>query len=173
MLPLCHRGPNSIVETTSVVSNMNDNEDFVKLFDIRDHSSDKYLTNLLSFRETKHITKLPITGCSNYDLWKSQTDYDFGFVALGAFVLPNCDREGIHLNSPIEQHKRVRAINIPNFMGVRTPVLSQLNVEAWEKYLKTYWDHQLIHLIKYGFPLDFNRTCALQCDKNNHDSAVQ
>ena len=59
-------------------------------------------------------------------------------VVQGAFVLPNCDREGVRLEFPIEQHKCVRASNVQNFMGVSTPIASQLNVEAWEKYLKTY-----------------------------------
>ena len=50
---------------------------------------------------------------------------------------------------------------VPNFLGSRTPVSSQLNVEEWAKVLGDYWDKQLIELIRYGFPLDFNRNCVL------------
>ena len=47
---------------------------------------------------------------------------------------------------------------------------SQLNVEIWEELLKGYWDQQLL---KFGFPLDFNRSCALHNEQDNHTSATQ
>ena len=70
-----------------MVSNMDNKETYVKLFDIRGLSNDKYLTNLLSFRETKRFTKLPVNGCANYELWKSQIIMTLVFVPLAAFVL--------------------------------------------------------------------------------------
>ena len=51
------------------------------------------------------------------------------------------------------------------FWGVQTPVDSQLNVNVWEEYLCDYWDKQVVHLLKYGFPLDFNRDIRLECHK--------
>ena len=39
--------------------------------------------------------------------------------------------------------------------------------------LQGYWDTQLIHLLEYGFPLDFNRNSHLSSDSNNHKSAVE
>ena len=43
----------------------------------------------------------------------------------------------------------------------------------WKKHLVDYWDDQLIHLLRYGFPLDFNRDCHLKTDKQNHASAIK
>ena len=48
---------------------------------------------------------------------------------------------------------------------------SQLNVEVWQSLLKDYWDHQLLQLLQFGFPLDFNRACPLHHDMGNHSSA--
>ena len=59
----------------------------------------------------------------------------------------------------VENCENFKASGFPNFLGVRTPVNSQLKVEVWEKYLGDYWDKQVVHLLKYGFPLDFNRDC--------------
>ena len=39
--------------------------------------------------------------------------------------------------------------------------------------MKQYWDHQLLDLIEYGFPLDFNRTVQLTSTETNHYSALQ
>ena len=36
-----------------------------------------------------------------------------------------------------------------------------------------YWDQQLLQLIEFGFPLDFNRQCPLRCEKGNHSSASE
>ena len=35
-----------------------------------------------------------------------------------------------------------------------------------------YWDQQLLQLIKFGFPLDFNRICPLIYEQGNHKSAT-
>ena len=38
--------------------------------------------------------------------------------------------------------------------------------------LQGYWDTQLLDLVKYRFPLDFNRNTLLKCVKINHKSAL-
>ena len=35
-----------------------------------------------------------------------------------------------------------------------------------------YWDRQLLDLLKYGFPLEFNRSCNLDKYTGNHSSAT-
>ena len=62
---------------------------------------------------------------------------------------------------------------VPTFRGSRIPVFSQLNVDESQKVLVDYWDVQLLELLRYGFPLDFNRNCPLSSNKSNHASAVQ
>ena len=39
-------------------------------------------------------------------------------------------------------------------------------------YLQSYWDNQLVDLIQFGFPLDFNRNIDLQSTDVNHTSAL-
>ena len=58
-------------------------------------------------------------------------------------------------------------------MQARIPVKSQLNVSAWKAELTDYWDQQLLQLLEFGFPLDFNRQCPLKFEGNNHASAIQ
>ena len=58
-------------------------------------------------------------------------------------------------------------------MQARIPVQSQLNVNAWKRYLTNYWDSQLIELIQFGFPLDFNRSSPLIHEPGNHKLAVE
>ena len=65
----------------------------------------------------------------------------------------------------IEAHEMIRSSAMPNFMKVRIPVQTQLNVEAWKKYLDLYRDKQLINLIQFGFLLDFDRNNTLQSNR--------
>ena len=57
-------------------------------------------------------------------------------------------------------------------MKAQIPVQSQLNINSWEKHLSNYWDKQLIFLIKYGFPLNFNPDITLNHTIINHKSAI-
>ena len=38
--------------------------------------------------------------------------------------------------------------------------------------MEAYWDRQLIELIQFGFPLDFNRSCTLTHEQGNHKSVA-
>ena len=38
--------------------------------------------------------------------------------------------------------------------------------------LNSYWDQQLLYLIKYGSPLDFDRKAPLESNNKNHYSAI-
>ena len=73
----------------------------------------------------------------------------------------------------IEAHKIIKKSAMPNFMGARIPVNSQFNIPAWESYLNEYWDKQIVDLLQYGFPLDFDRTRCLSSTYENHASAVK
>ena len=83
-----------------------------------------------------------------YNAWRRQSDFDFGFVPLSDQMLPNTstlnEAKG---TSPFEIHETIRSTNKPNFMQARIQVKSQLNIEAWKKYLEGYWDRQLCELI--------------------------
>ena len=72
----------------------------------------------------------------------------------------------------LQAHANVRQSGVPNFMSCRIPVQTQLKVQAWKKYLDSYWDRQLIDLIQFGFPLDFNRSIEIHSTEVNHTSAL-
>ena len=46
-----------------------------------------------------------------------------------------------------------------------------LNIPAWRTHIEHYWNQQLVDLLKFGFPLDFDRD--LVSIKENHASAVK
>ena len=58
-------------------------------------------------------------------------------------------------------------------MAVRVLVQGQQNVENWRNFLSNYWDKQLIDLLTFGFPLDFDRSRPLNTTIGNHKSAQQ
>ena len=145
----------------------------VKVFDINNANDDKYLNTLLSKQVIKKIQGSEYAQCEAFKKWRNQTDFDFGFVPLSDFTLPRCDSPGPGFESPIDQHYMASRHGVPNFLGSRIPVSSQLNVDKWHEFLLDCWDVQLIELLRYGFPLDFNRNCPLSSDKRNHSSAVQ
>ena len=70
-------------------------------------------------------------------------------------------------------HRSVKETNNPNYMEARLPVNSQLKVDAWKRHLQGYWDEQLLQLIEFGFPLDFNRNYPLNHETGNHKSAIE
>ena len=60
-----------------------------------------------------------------------------------------------------------------NYEGLQIPVPSKLNHKAWVQYLQEYWDWQLPLLIKFGFPLDFDRDMVINSHDINHKSATE
>ena len=56
-------------------------------------------------------------------------------------------------------------------MGEQINIKSQLNPDMWEAQLHDYWDKQLPLLIRFGFPLDFDRKSVLSSQDHNHSSA--
>ena len=143
------------------------------IYDVNYHGfEDKFATEIIcanlrnNKKEWGHI-QAPI-----FHLWCQQVDFTFGFVPLQEQILPpdnspECGFSG----SPLQIHEIVKSTGKPNFLQARIPIKSQLNVEHWEKVLAGYWDRQLLELIKFGFPLDFNRACELGQYSGNHSAA--
>ena len=87
-----------------------------------------------------------------------QTEKNFGFVPLNdLMVYTGQEIVWGHLPDMVEAHAKIRKSALPNFMKLRIPVTTQLKVSAWKHYLQEYWDKQLIDLIEFGFPLDFDQ----------------
>ena len=94
--------------------------------------------------------------------------------AVFEFIGP--DREPVQLNS-IEEYLQVadiiRTTNSPNYRCARIPIISDLNISAWEKHLQDYHDQFLIQYLKFGFPLSLKCPDNLsRTDITNHFSAV-
>ena len=73
----------------------------------------------------------------------------------------------------LKAHKIITESRLPNFMKCRIPVQTHLKPQVWQKYLTNYWDRQIVDLISFGFPLDFDRSSPLISTYENHSSAVQ
>ena len=92
-----------------------------------------------------------------------QNGKDFGFLPLNDLMLYTVDDiTWTNIPSIVKAHTIVRNSGKPNFMGARIPLASQFNINAWKFYLAQYWDNQIVDLLQYGFPLDFDRSGLLQ-----------
>ena len=56
-------------------------------------------------------------------------------------------------------------------MGEQLTHKSQLNPDAWDAHLQDYWDKRLPLLVRFGFPLDYNRGGVLRSQEENHTAA--
>ena len=133
---------------------------------------DKFVNSILHVGQFNGI--IPYVDTEIHHKWRNQSDFTFGFVPLAEQIMPtDMSINDSKALSPIEMHRVVRATGKPNFMGARLPVQSKLNVKAWKKNLTKYWDQQLLQLLEFGFPLDFNRNCPLRHEQGNHKSATE
>ena len=57
-------------------------------------------------------------------------------------------------------------------METQIQIQSQLKPDVWQQYLNNYWDSQLVLLLRYGFPLDFDYVSPLKSVQQNHSSAI-
>ena len=79
-------------------------------------TDDKFLFTLLNSRKKNHVHDNVVNDCFND--WHAQTDFDFGFVTLGGFVIPSHSTQADGLTEcPIQAHKCGK----PNFLSCRVP----------------------------------------------------
>ena len=71
----------------------------------------------------------------------------------------------------LQAHRLIRDSGLPNFLGLRIPVKTNLKIASWRAHLCDYFDKQLCDLIEFGFPLDFDRSRLLESTLVNHASA--
>ena len=107
-----------------------------------------------------------------YQKCKAQIGTKFGCVPLAPiYVYKGQPKVWESVPDIFMAHKLIRDSGLPNFLGLRIPVETNLNVSSWRKHLVDYFDQQLPDLIEFGFPLDFDRTRDLQSTLVNHASA--
>ena len=71
------------------------------------------------------------TQCVAYDLWCQQSKVKFGFIPLTDPILPANDKISDKVcRDPIKLHNEVKKHDLPNYLGARIPVSSQLDIHA-------------------------------------------
>ena len=72
----------------------------------------------------------------------------FGFIPKGPLRLYHGD-PGVCNRIPdiITAHLLVKICGLPNYLGCRVPVASNLNCQCWSHHLQDYWDKQLPDLL--------------------------
>ena len=134
---------------------------------------DKFISSILNEGTKKANTPMEHNSAL-FRKWQPQSDFPFGYIPIDEQVMPTTNVVNRSSGfSPFSAHALVKATGKPNYMEARLPVPSQLNVEIWKSLLTEYWDQQLLQLLEFGFPLDFNRNCPLRCNNKNHSSAIE
>ena len=108
--------------------------------------------------------------CSTLRYWDSQNKFKFGYIPLGDLHLPpEINPQTLDMD-PLSLHKIVKHSGNFNFLKAQITVSSQLKPDVWDTLLQDYWDKQLCSLIRFGFPLCFDRNISLESHFENHFS---
>ena len=116
--------------------------------------------------------KQVLPDCPTLQLWEVQNKFKFGFIPLSSQLMPSLVNPVHSDDDPIALHAKILESNKYNFLQSQINLKSQLKPDAWDHYLQGYWDIQLPLLIRFGFPLDYNREGSLSSQETNHPSAV-
>ena len=110
-----------------------------------------------------------VKACKDYRACKNQMGEPLGFIPLSSLlVYTGNNTNNKQLHDPLLAQKLVRQSGCPNFLGCHIPEDSKLNIKNWRFYLQNFWDKQLVDLLEYGFPLDFDRDAPLISTEENH-----
>ena len=110
----------------------------------------------------------------NYVRCKSQMDKPFGVISLSPLkIYTGARTNNKEFTDPFLAHRLVRASRCPNFMGFRIPIHSNFNIPACRSHLENYWDQQLVDLLEFSFPVDFDRSSDLVSSEVSHASATK
>ena len=134
-------------------------------------TDDKYRLALQMRNKNKEKMRQANTD-PTFKTWNNQNEDKFGFIPLGPLVVPKSDKKRNLGSDPIKLYDATRGQTDFNFLTSQIQVPSQLNPDVWQNLLRGYWDEQLPFLIRYGFPLDFDRNSKLGTNSKNHLSAL-
>ena len=77
--------------------------------------------------------------CVEYEACEAQNGVEFGCVPLSPIKLYTQDPKYWEtIPDIITAHKLIRQSGLPNFLGLRIPVATHINVKAWRHYLSNY-----------------------------------
>ena len=137
-----------------------------------DDRGDKYDLDL-RFRPRHREKIMAAQDCVTFQNWDAQHSEKFGFIPLGDLLLPPINLKNVTKEKVFDVHRRIKASGTFNFMKSQIQISSQLKPDIWEHHLTGYWDSQLLFLIRYGFPLDYDYNSPLTSVDKNHTSATQ
>lgn len=72
-----------------------------------------------------------------------------------------------------KNYSKIKQENLPNFLGAKITVPSQLNLENWERMLEGYHDRDVCLFLRYGWPVGYEADVIPTSVKENHHSAQQ
>ena len=125
----------------------------------------------LRLKNQKVDYKQVMASCPTLQLWDKQNSLKVGFIPMGDLQVPTAVVQSVSKADPLTLHQIIKASGKYNFKHCQIYIKSQLNPNAWDELLKGYWDTQLPLLIRFGFPLDFDRKTPLESHLENHNSA--
>ena len=70
------------------------------------------------------------------------------------------------------QHLLASKWESPNAVGARLPVITQLNIPAWDFFLQQYYDAQVVEFLRFGWPVSCTSEILPTSSSSNHPSAV-
>lgn len=70
-----------------------------------------------------------------------------------------------------ELYTNIKHWNLPNFLGARIHLKTDLNIPAWKKYLANYHDQLLCQYLQFGWPVGFIADKPPETVVTNHQSA--
>ena len=139
---------------------------------LQNHDMDKYALEIQNSSKSQRIQEAK-AAVGNKQCMEQNRPL-FGFIPIYGLKSRVYDNGNCSACTDIiELHKKLRTDGRPNYLGLQIPIMSKLNYGKWAAYLHNYWDWQLPLLIKYGFPLDFDRNQDICSDKINHKSAIE
>ena len=112
-----------------------------------------------------------MASCPTLQLWDKQNSLKVGFIPMGDLQMPTAVVQSVSKADPLTLHQIIKASGEHNFKKCQIHIKSQLNPDAWDELLKGYWDTQLPLLVRFGFPLDFDRKTPLESHLENHNLA--
>ena len=97
--------------------------------------------NILLKKKVDQDIIVQAKSCDDYMRCKSQMDRPFGVIPLSPLkIYTGPPTNNKKIPDPLLLHRLVRTSGCPNFMGLRIPVQSNLNIPVWKSHLEDYWD---------------------------------
>ena len=79
----------------------------------------------------------------------------------------------VFATTAVVQHLLASKSEHPNAFEARPPVITQLNIPAWEFYLQSYHDAHVVDFLRFGWPVSYTaEILPTQSSSSNHPSAV-